>query len=255
MDFKRGVLLMGGINPAPRVEELTFEADGLALRATLHRPEAPRPPVVIGCHGLLSDRHSPKQIALARACSDQGMAFLRLDHRGCGESAGRLEAVTTLAARAEDVHAAIRLITSRPDLDRDRIGLFGSSMGGAVCIAVAGMAATAALVTFAAPVRSRPLIEPPLPPGADAEHSRMRSILKEEFDLTGHLPRIGRILVVHGAADRIVPPAHAQEIYERAREPKRLILQAGGDHRMSAVIHQREFLAEAAGWFQRLMAP
>ena len=244
---------MDGMNPPPRVEELVFEADGFRLRATLHLPESPGPPVVIGCHGLLSDRHSPKQIALARACSERGLAFLRLDHRGCGQSAGRIEEVTTLAARVDDVHAAIRMIASRPDLDAGRIGLFGSSMGGAVCIAAAAAAEAAALVTFAAPVRSRPLTARPLPPGAGAEQRRMRSILREEFDLAGRLPRVGRILVVHGAADGIVPPAHAQEIYERAREPKRLIIQPGGDHRMSAEAHQREFLAEAAGWFQRLM--
>lgn len=246
---------MAGFKTTPPLEELTFAADGLALRATLHRPAAPRPPVVIGCHGLLSDRTSPKQIALAQACSERGIAFLRLDHRGCGESAGRLDVVTTLGARADDVHAAIRLITSRPDLDGDRIGLFGSSLGGAVCIAVAGMAQTAALVTFAAPVRSRPLVEPPLPSGLDAGHGRMRSILKGGFDLAGLLPRVGRILVVHGADDEIVPLAHAHEIFAKAREPKRLIIQPGGDHRMSAESHQREFLSAAAGWFQSLMAP
>ena len=60
-------------------------------------------PLVVGCHGLLSDRRSPKQTALAGACQRQGMAYFRFDHRGCGESEGRLEEHTTLEARCSDL--------------------------------------------------------------------------------------------------------------------------------------------------------
>ena len=147
---------MAGLIPQPGTEELTFEADGFALRATLHLPTTPEPPVIIGSHGLLSDRSSPKQVALAEACTAEGMAFLRIDHRGCGQSAGRLEEDTSLEARANDVLHAIRFLESRPDLSK-RVGLFGSSMGGAVCLQVAGCRTIDALVTFAAPVRSLPL--------------------------------------------------------------------------------------------------
>ena len=133
--------------------QVDFTADRFNLRGTLHLPEVPSPPVVIGCHGLLSDRSSPKQIALAEACNALGLAFFRFDHRGCGESAGRLEAVTSLEGRASDLLHAIRLLESRPGLGK-RIGLFGSSMGGAVCLRVAGERQVAAVVTFAAPVRT-----------------------------------------------------------------------------------------------------
>lgn len=236
----------------PRIEELSFSADGFALRATLHLPAAHQPPVVIGCHGLLSDRRSPKQIALAEACTAQGMAFLRLDHRGCGESTGRLEEVTSLAARASDVRHALRLLESRPDLGA-RFGLFGSSMGGAVCLEVASGRPVEALVTFAAPVRSLPLKQGE--PGAvgGADHDQMGSILKEDFDLGAKLGQVGRILVVHGEADLIVPPSHAREIFAGAQEPKRLIIQPGGDHLMSDTRHQSDFMREAAQWFRRFL--
>lgn len=241
---------MAGLIPQPGTEELTFAADGFALRATLHLPATPEPPVIIGCHGLLSDRSSPKQVALAEACTAQGMAFLRIDHRGCGQSAGRLEEDTSLEARANDVLHAIRFLESRPDLSK-RVGLFGSSMGGAVCLQVAGGRTIDALVTFAAPVRSLPLRH--TLPAADGGHVRMGSILREEFELGDTLGCIDRILVIHGQADRIVPPAHAAEIFAKAREPKRLILQPGGDHLMSNAHHQREFLREAILWFKRFL--
>lgn len=243
---------MNDLPAAPRIEELSFEADGFILKATLHLPGAPGPPVVIGCHGLLSDRSSPKQVALAEACTAQGMAFLRLDHRGCGQSAGRIEEVTSLEARATDVFQAIRLLESRPDVGK-RIGLFGSSMGGAVCLQVAGCRKIEALVIFAAPVRSLPLRRTDTAARGEPGRLRIGSVLKGDFEIGDVLPRIGRILVVHGEADRIVAASHAREIFAGAREPKRLILQPGGDHLMSNERHQQEFIREAVLWFKRFL--
>ena len=136
------------------IKDITFSCDGFELKASLHLPPAERPPVVIGCHGLLSDRNSPKQIALAEQCNQRNLAFLRIDHRGCGESHGEFEAVTSLDARCRDLRCAIELVKSNTEVG-DRIGLFGSSMGGAVCLGVAGSIDIAALVTVAAPIRSR----------------------------------------------------------------------------------------------------
>jgi len=38
------------------------------------------------------------------------------------------------------------------------------------------------------------------------------------------------IAIIHGTADEIVPYSQGRELYERAKEPKRLISVAGGDH-------------------------
>ena len=141
------------------IKDITFSCDGLELKASLHLPQVERPSVVIGCHGLLSDRNSPKQIALAEQCNRLNLAFLRIDHRGCGESQGEFQAVTSLDARCSDLMCAIELVKSSSNLG-DRIGLFGSSMGGAVCLGVADSIDIAALVTVAAPIRSRQIEHP-----------------------------------------------------------------------------------------------
>ena len=238
---------MTGLSNRTPTADIQFAADGFILKATLHLPAADNPPVVIGCHGLLSDRRSPKQIALAEACNALGLAFFRFDHRGCGESAGRLEAVTSLESRASDLLHAIRLIESRPGMG-EQIGLFGSSMGGAVCLRVASERPVAAVVTFAAPVRSLPLKRTGRRSDASLERSRMASVLRDAFELGGALGRVRNILVVHGEADELVPLSHAHEIFDRAGEPKRLLVQKGGDHLMSAATHQAEFIREASLW-------
>lgn len=237
---------MAGLSNRMPTADIQFTADGFQLKGTLHLPAADNPPVVIGCHGLLSDRSSPKQIALAEACNALGLAFFRFDHRGCGESAGRLEAVTSLEGRASDLLHAIRLLESRPGLGK-QIGLFGSSMGGAVCLRVASEREVAAVVTFAAPVRSLPLKRPGRP-DASPERRRIASVLRDAFELGGTLGRVRNILVVHGEADELVPLTHAHEIVDQAGEPKRLLVQKGGDHLMSAATHQAEFIREASLW-------
>lgn len=238
------------MGPARGEVGVSFMADGFNLQGTLHFPMQPRPPLVIGCHGLLSDRRSPKQIALAGACNRLGLAFFRFDHRGCGDSGGRLEDVTSLESRSSDLLHAIEHLGRRGDLGK-RIGLFGSSMGGAVSLRVASRRDIAALVVFAAPVRSRALKAPAQAPGSTLETARMAAVLREEFDLGPDLARVRNVLVFHGESDTVVPLSHAHEIFRGATAPKHLIIQNNGDHLMSDPRHQEEFIREASLWLSR----
>ncbi len=221
--------------------------DSIRLAGTLHLPDRLPAPLVIGCHGLLSDRSSPKQIALAKACCAVGVAFFRFDHRGCGDSDGNLSGDTSLEARCRDLAGAMDHLAAWTDLVRP-FGLFGSSMGGAVCLATASRRDVGPVVTFAAPVRSGALLDVATAPGAPPDMQRMAEVLGDPFDLAPALPRVRRLLVVHGDSDRVVPVAHSHEIHSAAGEPKRLVIQPGGDHLMSNPAHQREFLRAALEW-------
>ena len=128
-------------------DTITFSSDGFVLRGMLHLPSKKKPPVVIGCHGFLSTSDSPKQIQLATQCTAHGIAFFRFDHRGCGQSSGNFKQVTSLKTRCKDLISALDTIRARQDVG-DRVGLFGSSMGGAVCISVAAAYPVDAIVTF-----------------------------------------------------------------------------------------------------------
>ena len=224
---------------------INFNADGLKLQGILHLPEGRRPPVVIGCHGLYSSSNSPKQIALAEQCNRLGIAYFRFDHRGCGKSEGKIEDVTSLEARCRDLIAAAEIIGNTADLS-DRLGLFGSSMGGTVCLSKAGKLAAKTVVTFAAPIRSNLSDE-------QSESSRTEIVFdtaKRRFDITDGLSEISQILIFHGEADDVVPISHAREIYKLSKKPKKIIIQKSGDHPMSNKDHQQEFVREASSWFR-----
>jgi alpha-beta hydrolase superfamily lysophospholipase len=230
-------------------KNVMFSSNGFTLTGTLHLPAALNPPVVIGSHGLFSSGSSPKQIALARQCNEFGIAFFRFDHRGCGKSDGIFQDVTTLEARCNDLISAIKTIQNRKDTG-NRIGLFGSSMGGTVCLSVFAASHACSIVTSAAPVRSSSIIK-------KLEKSDQLNALTPPFykkyldsDISDKLPSTHHILIFHGDSDELVPPSNAKEIYEKAGDPKKLIIQKHGDHRMSNKTNQENFVRESALWFK-----
>ena len=231
-------------------KNITFFSGGYRLKGVLHMPDIIRPSVVIGSHGLLSSGDSPKQIALARQCNKIGLAFFRFDHRGTGQSEGDFYEVTTLQSRCEDLSSAVRLMQER-DETGDNIGLFGSSMGGAACLCTAREFNIGAMVVFAAPVRSLPIVDA----AASSDEISMKDLQfykkNLNFDLSDYLDELRNILIFHGDADKIVPPSDAEEIFLKAAKPKKLIMQKGGDHPMNDPAHQTEFIKEAAAWFRR----
>ncbi|MBU0992344.1 MAG: alpha/beta hydrolase [Proteobacteria bacterium] len=234
-------------------EPVSFLSDGFRLKGMLHLPPEDAPPCVIGSHGFLSDGNSPKQIALANHLNQKGIAYFRFDHRGCGTSEGVFKNDMTFVGRSNDLENAILFIKNRPDMG-ERLGLFGSSMGGASVISVAPRFNPAAIVILAAPVSLSTINTNPenlaTLPLSDPSSLETRF----DFDLTKTLHHLKNILIFHGEADQVVPASNADEIFRCAQNPKRLIIQQKGDHQMSGVPHQLEFIREATKWFfERLL--
>lgn len=228
---------------------VTYISEGLKLTGVLHLPKQTPAPFVIGCHGLFADKESPKQIALAEACCRAKIAYFRFDHRGCGESAGDFAEVTSLAARCRDLIDTVSMLEARPETGK-LAGLFGSSMGGTVVLASAGRFSSIRLVTVAAPLKSAPVIQAiqqsrdpvleKMPPGFFDQSLR--------FDISQQVRGIKNILIVHGDNDLVVPFENALQLYAVCEEPKKLLRQKNGDHRITAVHHQKEFIRNAAYW-------
>jgi uncharacterized protein len=233
----------------PREYTISFDSDGYTLTGTLHLPGSPNPPVVIGCHGLLADRHSLKQISLARACNATGMAFFRFDHRGCGDSDGKFIEVTTLAARVRDLYHAVCTMQHHSEVGT-LAGLFGSSFGGTVVLAYAIEYTSPALITYAAPINSYNINHTNIRDNSGQSPSSALLTDALAFDISPKLTSIRNILVAHSESDETVPLTHAREIHRSAGDPKRLIIFPGGDHRMSDPSHQQEFETQFIEWIR-----
>jgi alpha-beta hydrolase superfamily lysophospholipase len=235
-------------------KSIRFSCDGYQLCGVLHLPHTLFPPVVIGSHGLLSSSGSPKQLDLAARCTAAGIAYFRFDHRGCGASQGAFNEVTSLEARGRDIAAAVDAVRASGHVD-GRVGLFGSSMGGAACLAVAARLGVDAVATFAAPLRSRTVRLTTSTPAVEPPTGTRNVAALPPFDLSAAVVGLRRLLVIHGEADEVVPVSDALEICEKAGEPKRLIVQKNGDHAMSLEPHRFNFANETLSWFSSHLRP
>ncbi|MBA3236988.1 MAG: alpha/beta fold hydrolase [Parachlamydiaceae bacterium] len=74
--------------------------------------------------------HKPFQV-LAEYLSSRGIAVLRFDKRGCGESTGNFNMATT-ADFSDDVLAGVEFLKSHKEVNPKQIGLIGWSEGGII---------------------------------------------------------------------------------------------------------------------------
>ena len=102
-------------------------ADGVRLA---YRHVQGRGPTLVFLPGYKSDMQGGKAQALAAWATEQGLAMLRLDYSGCGESDGAFED-GTLDIWRDDVLAVIAAANVGPLI------LIGSSMGGWLMLLVA----------------------------------------------------------------------------------------------------------------------
>ena len=231
--------------PESFTQSITFSIDGLKLCGVLHLPVCTPKALIVGCHGLMADKSSPKQLALARRCVAWGAAYFRFDHRGCGTSEGLFEEDTTIENRVRDLIAAVAAATHTLGKTLPT-GLFGSSLGGTVCLIASSHISPFATVTLATPVRSKSIHVPeniPEPLKNEIFRGRLR------FNLTAQLTSLDHILIVHGSADETVAVENAHWIYAHAKEPKTELILENCDHRISDTNHQKRFLQAATQWF------
>lgn len=224
---------------------VSFVAEGVRLSGILHLPKHAPLAVVVGCHGLMADKRSPKQIALARGCAEIDMAYLRFDHRGCGSSEGVFETDTTLENRMSDLMAAVRL-AKQTFGQAMPIGLFGSSLGGTVCLSAARSLSPFAIVTLAAPVQSRSIQLP-----TNSPQSLINELVTNRltFNVADTIRYIHHVLIIHGSNDETVALENAYRIYDLARDPKELLILKQADHRISEKTHQESVLRKSVKWF------
>lgn len=116
--------------------EVVFESGDLMLAGTLVLPAGPGPhPGLVMVHGSGPvTRRAPRY--MADLFAHRGIAVLVYDKRGTGESTGDWR-TASLADLADDVSAALDRLLKEPDIDPDRVGLFGSSEAGYIAPVVA----------------------------------------------------------------------------------------------------------------------
>jgi uncharacterized protein len=124
-------------------EEVRFHSQGIALAATLTLPDGAGPdspvPGIVQGPGWLGLRDAKLYTPYHEALLAAGMAVLIFDYRGFGGSDGDATYLDPMDQVA-DWRNAVTYLESRPEIDADRIGTFGSGgTGGGNAIMAAGL--------------------------------------------------------------------------------------------------------------------
>ena len=233
--------------PTPRTASERGVHEGRPYELWLPDAEPPFPGLVI-LHGAGSRKENHADFA--RAASGYGWAALAFDQRGHGESGDEM----TPAAFA-DVTRMVRFLASRDDVDGSRVCVRGSSMGGWLAIHSAatsdGIAGAIAICPAGEQGLRRALKRGELEMRADvpaleawlAEHD-----VRDAVELMGAKP----LILIHARGDEQIPYTWSEELYERAAEPRKLIVLPGGHHRSAQ--HDSELHGVALRWLERELA-
>jgi dienelactone hydrolase len=234
-------------------EEVSFRtSDGLELQGW-YVPSKNRAAVI-----AFPGRRGPQRPA--RMLARHGYGVLLFDRRGEGESDGDPNAFGWDGQR--DVHAAVEFLKGRPDVDPDRIGGIGLSVGGEMMIqAAAESDGLAAMVSEGAGIRSmREALAIP-ETRKQIESALVHAVVTPGVALfSNDLPPPG---LDDLAADVSPTPlfliyadpgqggeAELQEtFYEAAREPKQLWLVPGAGHTGGIEAQPAEYERRVVGFF------
>ena len=144
-------------------KSVTIWSDGTRMAGDVYKPKGVKPgdklPAIVFVHGTGGVKKMAWSIKLATACAQRGYVFLNFDYRGWGESDSRLQMLeempepdkdqqVTVKARAirwqmdfgdqaTDIRNAIAFICGDPNVDYNRVGVFGTSYGGGLATWVA----------------------------------------------------------------------------------------------------------------------
>jgi pimeloyl-ACP methyl ester carboxylesterase len=112
------------------IVELRFGSGGERCAGWLHLPAGAAPhPCLVMLHSTAGVRQLRCYAERGRAFAARGVATLQFDCRGFGASEGQPRQLYDVRMLAEDLDAAIEFARGRPELDGERLGLWGASAG------------------------------------------------------------------------------------------------------------------------------
>ncbi|MBW1839744.1 MAG: alpha/beta fold hydrolase [Deltaproteobacteria bacterium] len=234
-------------------EKVCFFTPAGTLAGIIHHPDHPSSSCVITCHGLFSNKGSDKFVSIGEHFAQEGITVLRFDFRGCGESDGKIED-TTITGRKEDLNAALSFIRVHKPSVAHTIGLLGSSMGGYISLRVAAsdkmIKAVAAWATPSSFDSLREVI-------ASSDSPQLKEEFYQDADRYNagqFVPQVKNLLLIHGDKDETVPADHAERLYQKAIESKRLEIVKGADHTFSNPTLRKKAISYSLNWFKKYLA-
>jgi len=253
---------------------VVFESKGQQVVGMLHLPEGSgRFPAALLLHGFTGTKVEPHRmfVKISRTLAEHGIASLRFDFRGSGDSAGDFEDMTIRSEVADSLEA-IKFLARHKHINSRRLALIGLSMGGAVAAHVVAREKhrIKSLVLLAPVAEGEGILDELSTPEAVSSLAET-GITDQDGNLVG-VPFIRQfadmrplrevvksqcpVLLLHGSKDQTVPALHT-DMYERVLQAHKRVVKKviipGADHTFNKHIWETRVITETVDWLGETM--
>lgn len=244
---------------------------GLTLAATMDRPDGPAKAYAIFAHCFAGSRHTPGASRISKRLTEHGIATLRFDFPGLGQSEGDF-AQTSFSQNVDDIVAVAQWMEKHftaPQL------IMGHSLGGAAVLKAATRPELKKMLKMVATVGA------PFDPAhsvlhyadkigeADTNGSVHVTLGGRELVISRHFLEdlaetnpeeyLGKVrkplLVVHSPIDVTVGIDNAQTIFQLTRYPKSLMALDKADHLLTRQGTAQRAADIIGSWAQQYIVP
>jgi dipeptidyl aminopeptidase/acylaminoacyl peptidase len=244
-------------------EVIIASFDGLKLHGWWFEASAQAPTIVV-VHGVKKNRTDVVRASITLRLA--GFNVLVYDGRGHGNSEGRY--ITYGFYERRDLESVLEWLVSEKQVDRNRIGLAGESMGAAIILQVAAQNPWIGAVWADSPFASLrrvtreyvsrytklpdSMLTPVLGPAFHVANYRGKFNIDEVDPLRLAAQIKSPVYLVHGTADQTIPVSHSQVIHDALGCKKDLWIVEGARHAKS-VKHKpskNEYAARLVNFFR-----
>ena len=250
----------------PRIEAVFKNPQGESLSGLLEMPSGVIKSYALFAHCFTCSKDNLAAARIARALADLGIAVLRFDFTGLGNSKGDFSN-TNFSSNLQDLLAAAHYLEQHyaaPTL------LIGHSLGGSAALAVAqDLAAVKAVITIGAPATAAHVKHL----FADSVHALMdkqtvqvelggrsfniqRQFIDdlEKYNSVAHIKALRKaLLIFHSPLDQVVSIDEAARIYTAAKHPKSFVSLDQADHLLSNPEDSRYVEEVLSAWAGRYL--
>lgn len=241
-------------------------ADGHQLSGRLDLPDGSPRAFALFAHCFTCTKQSIAAVRIARSLTQRGIAVLRFDFTGLGESGGDF-ADSTFSGNVRDLMAAVAEMAAKnmaPKL------LIGHSLGGAAVLAAAGdLPSVTAVAVIGAPFDVQHVKgqfgdglatlmdkgEAMVDLGGRPFNMR-RSFIDdlEKHDQKSRIAHLHRaLLILHSPVDQTVGAENAGAIFQAAKHPKSYVSLADADHLLTRPADAAYAADVIAAWSSRYL--
>ena len=184
---------------------------------------------IIYCHGNAGN--ISHRLEILKMLNNLGVNVLIFDYRGYGKSKGSPSEKGTYL----DALAAYEYISVRPDVDVNRITVYGRSLGGAVATDLAANADVRAIIIDSAFTSASDMAK------EIYSFLPISSFMSIKYDTLSKVADLDMPkLVIHSEDDEIVPFAHGEKIFATAGQPKEFYSARGG-HNDGIILYMDQY--------------